>query len=92
MDVHSQLMKNLEIKYKIDKVRSLYTFYYSGFNLRSTDLNAFIGLQQIKKLKRIIRIRESNFKLYSKELPTFWHQKSNVNIISNFVISSFIIV
>ena len=83
-DLEAKQKKNLEKKYKIDKVRSLYTFYYSGFNLRSTDLNAFIGLQQIKNLKRIIRIRESNSKLYSKELPTFWHQKSNVNIISNF--------
>ena len=66
-DLEAKQKKKLEKKYKIDKVRSLYTFYYSGFNLRSSDLNAFIGLQQIKKLKRIIRIRESNFKLYSKE-------------------------
>ena len=41
-------------------------------------------MQQIKKLNRIIRIRESNFKLYLKELPNFWHQKSDVSVISNF--------
>ena len=28
----------------------MYTFYYPGFNLRSTDLQAFIGRSQLKKL------------------------------------------
>ena len=38
-----QLM--LRNKHNVDKFRSLYTFYYPGFNLRSTDLQAFIGLE-----------------------------------------------
>tara|TARA_Y100000590_G_scaffold467800_1_gene648040 strand:- start:65 stop:1237 length:1173 start_codon:yes stop_codon:yes gene_type:complete len=83
-DLENKEKKILEKKYKIDEVRSLYSFYYSGFNLRSTDLNAFIGLQQIKKIKNIVKIRNSNFKLYSKELEDYWCQKSNSNIISNF--------
>jgi CDP-6-deoxy-D-xylo-4-hexulose-3-dehydrase len=33
-------------KYNIDDFHELYTFYEVGFNLRSTDLQAFIGLQK----------------------------------------------
>jgi len=42
--------KQIELreKYNIGDFRSLYTFYYPGFNLRATDLQAFIGLGQLK--------------------------------------------
>jgi len=33
----------------VDDFSSLYTFFYPGFNVRSTDLQAFIGLRQIDK-------------------------------------------
>jgi len=83
-DLEDKEKKILEKKYKIDSVRSLYSFYYPGFNLRSTDLNAFIGLGQIKKVRNIIKTREENFKLYSKELKNYWCQNSSANIVSNF--------
>ena len=43
------LLKQNELrkKYDINDFRALYTFYYPGFNLRCTDLQAFIGLRQI---------------------------------------------
>ena len=59
-------------------------FYYSGFNLRSTDLNAFIGIQQMKVLNKKIKTRFRNFKIFSKNLSNFWSQKSEAKIISNF--------
>ena len=37
-----KILKKLEKKYKIDEFKSLYTFYYSGLNIRSTDFNANI--------------------------------------------------
>ena len=83
-DLQAKEKKFLEKKYNIDEVRSLYAFYYSGFNLRSTDLNAFIGIEQIKKINKIIKIRETNYKLYLNELDNFWHQKSNADIVSSF--------
>jgi hypothetical protein len=51
----------LREKYNINNFRSLYTFYYPGFNLRSTDLQAFIGLEQLKKLDMIVENRNKNF-------------------------------
>ncbi len=41
--------------------REFYTFYYPGFNLRSTDLNAFLGLSQIKKMNDIAKKRAPGF-------------------------------
>ncbi len=41
---------------------ALYTFYHAGFNLRSTDLQAFIGMGQIDKLDKICKKRNKNFK------------------------------
>jgi len=43
-DLPEEKQTALREKYGIDDFRSLYTFYYPGFNLRSTDLQAFIGI------------------------------------------------
>ena len=83
-DLDKNEKQRLEKKFSIDKVRSLYSFYYSGFNLRSTDLNAFIGIQQMKVLSNKIKIRFENFKIFSKYLSSFWNQKSDSKIVSNF--------
>jgi len=68
-----------------DSFRDMYTFYFAGLNIRSTDLSAFIGLSQIKKIDYFRDIRESNFKKYQEQLNGFWSQKSN----NNSTISSF---
>ena len=83
-DLEKKERNRLEKKYNIDNVRSLYTFYYSGFNLRPTDLNAFLGIQQMKVLSRKIKVRFRNFKIYFKNLSSFWAQKSATKIVSNF--------
>ena len=45
------------------KKSSTWSFINSGFNLRPTDISASIGRSQIKKLKNIIKIRQTNFNL-----------------------------
>jgi len=49
---------------------ALYNFYVPGMNLRSTDLQAFIGLRAIDKLDRYSRIRRDNFHFYVDSLTT----------------------
>jgi CDP-6-deoxy-D-xylo-4-hexulose-3-dehydrase len=71
-------------QYNIDEIRDLYTFYYPGFNLRSTDLNAFLGLSQIKKIEEYSRIRNRNYSLYSEILKDFWIQTSTSEFLSSF--------
>lgn len=62
-----------EEKYDIDRFDALFTFYYVGFNTRSTDLQAFIGLRQLNKLGWVTETRTRNFELYQKNLKNdYW--------------------
>jgi len=63
LDVETQ--KKMREENNIDNFNALYRFYYPGFNIRSTDLQAFIGLQQMKKLDKFCEKRGEIFHLYS---------------------------
>lgn len=63
-DLPLEKQKYLREKYSVDDFSSLYNFYVPGFNLRSTDLQAFIGLMAIDKLDEYCVIRNNNFKTY----------------------------
>ena len=67
-DLSKETRKKLKQKWGVSEFNSLYTFYNPGFNLRSTDLQAFIGLGQIDKLDEVCIKRNNNFKLYQKYL------------------------
>lgn len=45
-----------------------FTFYYPGFNVRSTDLNARIGLSQMRKIDRVLERRIENQRVYEERL------------------------
>ena len=64
----------------------MYTFYYTGFNLRSTDLQAFIGLGQIDKLDEWGKLRERHFNTYQNLIRNdYWKPKpQSDSFISNF--------
>ncbi len=55
-------------KHKVDDFHSPFVFYIPGYNLRSTDLNAQIGLGQIAKLDRMTAARQKNHELYRRLL------------------------
>ena len=85
-DLAKQEQERLKNKWKINDFNDLYTFYYPGFNLRSTDLQAFIGIGQLDKINNIISKREHNYKLYNRYInndywkPTVYDNRH----ISNF--------
>ena len=85
-DLPKEKQDSLKSKYTVDNFRSLYTFYYPGFNLRSTDLQAFIGLGQMNKLSTIVENRNKNYERYMSEIKnTFWNISPPKNsYISNF--------
>jgi CDP-6-deoxy-D-xylo-4-hexulose-3-dehydrase len=60
-DLPVEKQNEYKIKYKINDFDTLYNFYIPGFNLRSTDLQAFIGLRAIDKLDTYANIRNKNF-------------------------------
>jgi CDP-6-deoxy-D-xylo-4-hexulose-3-dehydrase len=80
--------KQLELRklYNITNFDALYTFYVPGFNFRSTDLQAFIGLRSIDKLDDYSEKREHNFKLYNDKIQCNQLSISNnpTDFISNF--------
>ena len=80
--------KQIELreKYNIGDFRSLYTFYYPGFNLRATDLQAFIGLGQLKKLDDIVKNRQINYQRYHEGIK---NNEWKVNPPANSFISNF---
>jgi CDP-6-deoxy-D-xylo-4-hexulose-3-dehydrase len=89
-DMETNYKKKLEKKYGIDEFKSFFTFYYSGLNIRSTDLNARLGIEQLKKIDKISKIRHLNFARYKNQLPNFWSQKSGLDLISSFGYATFV--
>jgi len=84
LDVNFQVEKRNQ--YNVTDFKSLYTFYYPGFNLRSTDLQAYIGLSQVDKLDKILERRNENFLLYDKLIKNDYWKIKNLDscFYSNF--------
>lgn len=83
-DIDEQSKNKYKQKYNVNEFESLYKFYYQGFNLRSTDLQAFIGLNQIPKIKPIVKTRHNNFKKYMELIDEkFWKPSLNQEVVSN---------
>jgi CDP-6-deoxy-D-xylo-4-hexulose-3-dehydrase len=72
-DLDSEYQKKLRQENNVTDFRALYTFYYPGFNLRSTDLQAFLGIEQLKTMHEFSLIRNRNFKIYQTKIKNnFW--------------------
>lgn len=67
-DLPNAKRAGLRKEWGISEFDSLYTFYFHGFNVRSTDLQAFIGINQLDKADEINMQREKNFLIYQNEL------------------------
>ena len=85
-DLSKETQKKLQKEWNVSEFDSMYTFYYPGYNLRSTDLQAYIGLGQIDKLDAWGKKRYMNFSIYHKLIKNdYWKAKSQKNsFISNF--------
>ena len=85
-DLSVETQFKLQQYWDISEFDAMYTFYYSGFNIRSTDLQAYIGLAQIDNLNDWGKRREENFHLYNKLIKNdFWKVKSKPDCLeSNF--------
>ena len=86
-DLDATTHKKLIRQYRVDDFHSPFVFYEPGFNLRSTDLNAYIGLGQIEKLSMIIKARQKNHSQYLNRLGDYfytqkWDKESRVCSIS----------
>lgn len=68
----------------IDNFDSLYTFYYPGFNVRPTEIQAFLGINQLETIDDRNKKRYDIFLHYDKLIHNnFWKIQSK-NFTSNF--------
>jgi len=67
-DLDKTSQNKLRKEWNVDGFSALYTFYIPGFNVRSTDLQAFIGINQLKKVDKSIQKRNKNYHLFKKRL------------------------
>lgn len=68
-----------------------YTFYELGYNLRPTEINGFIGNEQLKFLNKITKIRNKNFLkiapiLYSQKEKYYPIKYDHIDFLSNFAV------
>ena len=85
-DLSEKTQVKLQKEWGVSEFDAMYTFYYSGFNMRSTDLQAYIGLTQIDKIDDWGKKREHNYNLYQDLIKNdYWKPKSyNNSLTSNF--------
>lgn len=87
-DMHEEHSARLREEFSVDNdFESLYKFYHFGFNVRSTDLQAFLGINQLGRLDEIVEKRNKNYNLYRSLLRNdFWEppESTKDKYISNF--------
>jgi CDP-6-deoxy-D-xylo-4-hexulose-3-dehydrase len=85
-DLPIQKQNELKSKYNLTDFDNLYNFYTPGMNLRSTDLQAFIGLKAIDKLDFFSKTRNENFNYYYSNIKNndLNLKIDKENFISNF--------
>tara|TARA_R100000664_G_C2754008_1_gene141515 strand:- start:786 stop:1952 length:1167 start_codon:yes stop_codon:yes gene_type:complete len=67
-DLDEQTYQNMVETNGIDDFHKPFTFFTPGFNLRATDLQAFIGLRQIEKANWVVENRNKNHLRYADNL------------------------
>ncbi len=80
--------KKLKELHKVDDFYSKYTFYNLGFNFRPTEIQGFIGVEQLKYIDNLNKIRNKNFLEFDsivKDNPDFYGlDVDHMDFISNF--------
>jgi len=88
-DRHLSLAEQTKLrkKFKIDEFYGKYTFYDIGYNLRPTEIQGFLGLDQLKYLSGTINKRAKNYRQLEKiytNLDFIKMDTSGMTKVSNF--------
>tara|TARA_R100000030_G_scaffold18556_1_gene12851 strand:+ start:12478 stop:13632 length:1155 start_codon:yes stop_codon:yes gene_type:complete len=79
--------KETHDKYAKDDVNPLFTFAVPGYNMRSTELNAVIGLEQIHRLDYNIKKRQENLNIWLQNLNNvLYYVEYDVKGSSNYAL------
>ena len=75
-NIDSNLQSNLLQKHNVDSFYNQYSFYELGYNFRPTEINGFLGNNQLAYLDLMINKRQENYILYQEAA------QGNKNILS----------
>lgn len=67
-DLPTEAYDRLMAEHDIDPFHQPFTFFVPGLNVRGTDLQAFIGINQVKKAPWVANSRHANHLAYAKRL------------------------
>ena len=84
-DLSNEAYQKLMDEHSVDDFHKPFTFFVAGFNLRSTDLQAFIGIRQMEKAKWVAQRRYENHIRYAQNLEGYvqfqdWREHKPVSI------------
>jgi CDP-6-deoxy-D-xylo-4-hexulose-3-dehydrase len=84
-DLDQETYDSMIEEHEIDDFHKPFTFFVAGFNLRSTDLQAFIGIRQMEKAKWVAQRRYENHVRYAQNLEGYvqfqdWREHKPVSI------------
>ena len=71
-DLDPDYRQELISQYEVDDFHSPFTFFTAGYNLRPTDLQAFIGLRQVEKAEHMSFRRYENHARYAENLRGYF--------------------
>lgn len=87
-----QKQLKIRIKHNVNSTfYSRYTFYDLGYNLRTTEINGFIGNEQLKYIDEIVSKRKDNFfkmalPIYTKKDKYYPIKYEHIDFLSNFAV------
>ena len=89
-NLDTKYQHTLRNKFHVDSMfYSKYTFYDLGYNLRPTEINGFLGNNQLKYLDEIVKKRQINFLALAKKInlrTDIYYPLSydHISLVSNF--------
>ena len=66
-------------------IQGIYDAIDLGFNYRMAEINAAIGIEQLKKLNQFLKIRKRNFNIYAKR----FENTKQISFGNHFYLQSF---
>ena len=91
-NLNADSQNKLRNKHKVNSTfYSRYTFYDLGYNLRPTEIQGYLGQNQLKYIKRIVSTRNKNFMKFAKSIykntdKYFPIKFDHINFVSNFAV------
>jgi len=87
-DLSKEKQDKLRKEHKINDFYSKYSFYFPAFNLRPTEIQGFVGLEQLKYIKEMHSLRNKNLLAFDnivKQNPNIKKLDfSHMKFVSNF--------